>query len=76
MDDDMGALFAQAAAAAARHIEESSDETVQNNTGVSQSEQDASLGQTDDSTSESRILARVLSLPMLESLVCCMITPR
>jgi hypothetical protein len=75
MDDDMGALFAQAAAAAARHIEESSDETVQNNTGVGQSEQEVSLGQIDDSTSDSRILARVLSLPMLESLVRCMITP-
>lgn len=76
MDDDMGALFAQAAAAAARHIEESSDEPMENNAGMDQSEQEISPGQTDDSPSESRILAQILSLPMLESLVCYMITPR
>ena len=69
-DDDMGALFAQAAAAAARHIEESLSDTVPNDAGGSQGEQGIPpLGQSRDLTPETRLLARTLSLPMLESLV-------
>lgn len=75
-DDDMGALFAQAAAAAARHIEESSSDTVQNDPGVDQSGHDTPAGQSGDTTSKSNILARALSLPMLESLVSCTIPPK
>lgn len=68
-DDDMNALFAQAAAAAARHIEESSSDPVENNVSAGQSGHEKSSGQRDDTTPESRLLARTLSLPMLESLV-------
>jgi hypothetical protein len=68
-DEDMGALFAQAAAAAARHIEESSNDTVQNAVGAGQCDHDKSCSHSGDLTPESRLLARALSLPMLESLV-------
>ena len=67
----MGALFAQAAAAAARHIEESSSDTVQNDVGGDQGEQETPPGESSDSTPETRLLARALSFPMLESSVSC-----
>jgi hypothetical protein len=67
----MGALFVQAAAEAARNIEESSSNTVQNDVNGGQGEQETLPGQSSDSTPETRLLARTLSLPMLESLVSC-----
>jgi hypothetical protein len=71
VDDDIGALFAQAAAAAARHIEESSTDTVQNDVGDGQSEKEKPPMRTSNSNPQSRLLTRVLSLPMLESLASC-----
>lgn len=69
VDDDMGALFAQAAAAAARHIEESSSDTIHDDAGADRAMDSDLPPQASDSTSDSRALAQALSLPMLESLV-------
>lgn len=71
----MGALFAQAAAAAARHIEESLSDTVLNDAGGNQGEQGIPpLRQSRDLIPETHLLARTLSLPMLESLAIQILT--
>lgn len=64
-DDDMGLLFAQAAAAAAQQIEESSNDAALVDNGAGRD------GPRDKPTGDGggHLFTRVLSLPMLESLV-------
>jgi hypothetical protein len=68
-DDDMGILFAQAAAVAAQEIEDATSGTSRTDLGGDQGSHDGPAGPSDDAMGEPYLLARVLSLPVLESLV-------
>lgn len=74
VEDDMGMLFEQAAAAAARHIQESTESTAESD-ALDQATRCASVEHSEHFTSEPHRLAQVLSLPMLESLVSCRTAP-
>jgi hypothetical protein len=68
-DEDMGILFAQAAAVAAQQIEDATSGTSRTDLGGDQGVHDDPARPSDDAMGEPYLLARVLSLPMLESLV-------
>jgi hypothetical protein len=68
-DEDMSFIFARAAAAAAKEIEESTSDISRIDAEVSQAGYNESAGYSDGSTSDHYLFTQILSLPMLDSLV-------